>query len=77
MPLSPVQVARRLAALGRVAGIAGLSGHSGRVGMAADLIRRGASTTAGGWRCPGMVARYAASVNVEDGAIARYFGNGT
>ena len=24
----------------------------------------------------GMVARYAASVHVEDGAIARYFGNG-
>ena len=31
---------------------------------------------AGGWRDPGMVARYAASVDVEDGAIARYFGNG-
>lgn len=62
VPLSPAQVARRLAALGRVAGIEGLSGHSGRVGMAADLIRRGASTTsvqdAGGWRDPGMVARY-------------------
>ena len=80
VPLSPGQVARRLAALGRVAGIEGLSGHSGRVGMATDLIRRGASTTsvqdAGGWRDPGMVARYAASVDVEDGAVARYFGNG-
>lgn len=30
----------------------------------------------GAWRDPGMVARYAASVDVEDGAIARYFGNG-
>ena len=47
-------------------------------GLAAELVRRGASTTAiqqaGGWRSPQMVARYASSVAVEDGAVARHLG---
>ena len=80
VPLSPRQIARRLAALGERAGIRGLSGHSGRVGMAVELVRGGASTTtvqeAGGWKTADMVARYAAAVDVEDGAIARYFAGG-
>ena len=78
VPLTPGQIARRLAALGRAAGINGLSGHSGRVGLATELVRRGASTTAvqqaGGWRDPQMVSRYAAAVQPEDGAVARFFG---
>lgn len=80
VPLSPRQIARRLAALGEKADIKGLSGHSGRVGMAVELVRRGASTTsvqqAGGWKDPAMVARYARSVQAEDGAVARFFAGG-
>ena len=78
VPLSPRQINRRLQALARCAGLAGVSSHSGRRGMASELVRRGPSTTAiqqaGGWRSPQMVARYASAVNVEDGAIARFFG---
>ena len=76
IPLTGAQISRRLAALGRHAGVPGLSGHSGRHGLATELIRRGASTTAvqaaGGWRRPDMVSRYASHVDIEDGAVARY-----
>ena len=58
----------------------GVSSHSGRRGLASELVRRGASTTAvqaaGGWRSAAMVARYASAVAVEDGAVARLFGGG-
>ena len=80
VPLSGVQINRRLQALAELAGLAGVSSHSGRRGMASELGRRGVSTTAiqqaGGWRSPQMVARYASAVAVavEDGAVARYFG---
>ena len=78
IPLSPSQVNRRLQALAAAAGLTGVSSHSGRRGLASELIRRGASTTAvqqaGGWRDPQMVARYASAVRVETGAVARYFG---
>ena len=78
VPLSPGQVNRRVQTLARLAGLDGVSAHSGRRGMASELVRRGASTTAvqaaGGWRDPQMVARYASAVSVEDGAVARYFG---
>ena len=78
IPLSPSQVNRRLQALAAAAGLTGVSSHSGRRGLASELIRRGASTTAvqqaGGWRDPQMVARYASTVRVETGAVARYFG---
>ena len=74
--LSPAHISKRLAALGRHAGIPGLSGHSGRHGLATELIRRGASTTAvqaaGGWKRPDMVSRYASRVRIEDGAVAKY-----
>ena len=44
----------------RSAGLAGVSAHSGRRGMATELVRRGAPTTAiqqaGGWKDPQMVA---------------------
>lgn len=78
VPLSGVQINRRLQALAERAGIAGVSSRSGRRGMASELARRGASTTAvqrtGGWRNPRMVARYASAIAVEHGALARSFG---
>ena len=78
VPLSGVQINRRLQALAERAGIAGVSSHSGRRGMPSELVRRGASTAAvrqaGGWRNPRMVARYASAIAVEHGALARYFG---
>ena len=78
VPLSPRQVNRRVQTLARLAGLEGVSAHSGRRGLASELVRRGASTTAvqqaGGWKDPQMVARYASAVAVEDGAVARYFG---
>ena len=78
VPLSGAQVNRRLQALAERAGIAGVSSHSGRRGMACELVRRGASTTAaqqaGGWRNPRMVARYASAIAVEHGPLARQFG---
>ena len=57
---------RRLKALAELAKLTGVSSHSGRRGLASELVRRGASTTAiqqaGGWRSPQMVARYASAV---------------
>ena len=78
VPLSGVQINRRLQVLAELAGLAGVSSHSGRRAMASELVRRGISTTAiqqaGGWRSPQMVARYASAVAVEDGAVARWRG---
>ena len=78
VPLSPHQVNRRLQVLAAMLGLEGVSSHSGRRGLASELVRRGASTTAvqaaGGCRSPAMVARYASAVAVEDGAVARLFG---
>ena len=54
VPLSPVQVWRRLKAATEAAGIKGASTHSLRVGMTRDLVAGGASLievqNAGGWR---------------------------
>ena len=80
VPLGPHQVNRRLQVLAAELGLEGVSSHSGRRGLASELVRRGASTTAvqaaGGWRSAAMVARYASAVAVEDGAVARLFGDG-
>ena len=80
VPLGPHQVNRRVKVLAAALGIDGVSSHSGRRGLASELIRRGASTTAvqtaGGWQSAAMVARYASAVDVEDGAVARLFGGG-
>ena len=69
IPLSPHQVNRRVQVLAAALGLEGVSSHSGRRGLAPELVRRGASTTAvqlaGGWRSPAMVARYASAVAVE------------
>ena len=49
--------------------------------MAAELVRGGESTTAvpqaRGWRSPQMVARYASSIAVEDGTVARHVDSGS
>ena len=78
VPLSPHQVNRRVKVLAAALGLEGVSSHSGRRGLASELVRRGASTTAvqaaGGWQSAAMVARYASAVAVEDGAVARLFG---
>ena len=78
VPLSPHQVNRRVQVLAAALGLEGVSSHSGRRGLASELVRRGASTTAvqaaGGWQSAAMVARYASAVAVEDGAVARLFG---
>ena len=80
VPLGPHQVNRRMQVLAEALGLEGVSSHSGRRGLASELVRRGASTTAvqaaGGWRSAAMVARYASAVEVEDGAVARLFGGG-
>ena len=80
-PGSPViglgvsQINRRFAAACAAAGLEGRrTPHSGRGGLAGELAVRGASTRdvqlAGGWKNPGMVARYAARVGVGAGAGA-------
>lgn len=79
LDLSGRQISNRMRLLGEHVGIEGLSGHSGRCGLAADLVRRGESTTAiqvaGGGKAPRMILRYAsAAVRVEDGAAGRGFG---
>ena len=80
VPLSPAQINRRIQRLADLAGLDGVSSHSGRRGLAAELVRRGESTTAveqaGGWQSPHMVARYASAIAVEDGAVARCFDAG-
>ncbi len=75
--LAPCSVARRLRAAADAAGIGGrITGHSGRVGLASELVARGASTAdvmlAGGWQTARMVSHYAAGATAERGAVARY-----
>lgn len=70
-------IGRRFAQACKAAGLEGdYTGHSGRVGLAVELVRRGASTTevqlAGGWRSQAMVARYSAGIAASQGAVAKY-----
>lgn len=76
--LNGASIGRRIAAAARAAGVEGrVTGHSGRIGLASELVSRGASTAdtmlAGGWRTARMVARYAAGATAERGAVARHF----
>lgn len=75
--MNAATVARRLQAAAAAAGIEGrITGHSGRIGLASELVSRGASTAdvmlAGGWTTARMVAHYAAGSQAERGAVARY-----
>ena len=82
IPLSGRQVARRIDAAARAAGITDrrLTGHSGRVGLAVELTRAGAPLQAvmlaGGWKSAEMVKHYAAPIEAEHGAVARYLEDG-
>ena len=71
------QITRRFSAACAAAGLEGRrTPHSGRVGLAVELAARGATTRdvqlAGGWKNPGMVARYAARVDAGAGAVGRF-----
>ena len=56
----------------------GFSGHSPRVGMAQDLVAKGASLAelmvAGGWKSSDMPGRYAARQALRWGAVAKLHG---
>ena len=71
------QITRRFSAACAAAGLEGRrTPHSGRVGLAVELAARGATTRdvqlAGGWKNPGMIARYAARVGAGAGAVGRF-----
>ena len=75
--LSPRSIGRRFTAAVAAAGIeTRLTAHSGRVGLAAELTARGASTTetmlAGNWKTARMVAHYSAGAAAERGAVKKY-----
>ena len=70
------QIARRLRALGELAGLPRpFSGHSPRVGMAQDMAKEGeglpAMMQAGRWKRSEMPARYTARLDASEGATAR------
>ena len=75
--LNGASLSRRLSAAAKAAGIdRRITAHSGRVGLAAELTMRGASThdvmLAGNWKSTVMVAHYSAAARAEKGAVARY-----
>lgn len=78
LSVSAAGVARRLAAAGKAAGLeTRLTGQSGRVGMARDLIARGASVDevmkAGRWSTPTEIVRYTQDLTAEENAVARWY----
>ena len=76
--LASGEVSRILKRLAQRAGIesSAISGHSARVGMAQDLVARGADLPAimqaGRWKTPAMPARYAERLLAGRGAVARF-----
>lgn len=77
IPLSCRQIANRFQACCNHAGLYGkLTAHSGRIGLASELITRGASTgavaLAGGWKSERMVLHYSQQARTEQGAVAKY-----
>ena len=76
--LSTRQISRRLQGACFHAGIEGrITSHSGRIGLASELLERGASAgsiaLAGGWGSEKTVLHYAKRARVEKGAVATYF----
>jgi len=71
-------MANRIRAAAKAAGLEGrYSGHSAPVGMACDLLAKGASVedvqTAGRWAAPKMVLRYGRSELAGRSAVADYY----
>ena len=80
IPLSGRSIARRIKRLAKEGGIEGASSHSARVGMARDLVQRGASIVqlqnAGGWKSPEQPGHYARRETAEEGVVAQMFPEG-
>ncbi len=76
--VTSAEVARTFKRIGRMLGLSPdetlrISGHSTRIGAAQDLTIAGAALpeimAAGGWRSPGMPARYARKLDARNGAM--------
>ena len=80
IPLSLSAIARRIKRLAKEGGIEGASSHSARVGMARDLVQRGASIVqlqnAGGCEIPRAAGHYARRETAEEGVVAQMFPEG-
>lgn len=77
VPMICQQIANRLQACRTHAELNGqVTAHSGRIGLASELITRGANTgsvaLAGGWKSEGMVIHYSQQARVEQHAVAKY-----
>lgn len=77
VPLTCRQIAHRFQACCEHSGLEGkFTAHSGRIGLASELVTRGASTgsvaLAGGWQSERMVLHYSQQARVEQGAVAKY-----
>ncbi|MYF37530.1 MAG: tyrosine-type recombinase/integrase [Gammaproteobacteria bacterium] len=77
VPMICRQIANRFQACCTHAGLNGqFTAHSGRIGLASELITRGANTgsvaLAGGWKSERMVLHYSQQARIEQGAVAKY-----
>ena len=80
-PITSAEVARTFKRIAKCIGLdagaaSNISGHSTRIGAAQDLTTAGAALpeimAAGGWRSPGMPARYARKLNARRGAMREW-----
>jgi len=80
-PITSAEVARTFKRIAKCIGLnteaaRNISGHSTRIGAAQDLTTAGAALpeimAAGGWRSPGMPARYARKLDARRGAMREW-----
>ena len=80
-PITSAEVARTFKRIAKCIGLgtdaaSNISGHSTRIGAAQDLTTAGAALpeimAAGGWRSPGMPARYARKLDARRGAMREW-----
>ena len=80
-PITSAEVARTFKRIARCIGLdcaaaGNISGHSTRIGAAQDLTMAGAALpeimAAGGWRSPGMPARYTRKLDARRGAMREW-----
>jgi integrase len=80
-PITSAEVARTFKRIAKCIGLnaeaaGNISGHSTRIGAAQDLTTAGAALpeimAAGGWRSPGMPARYARKLDARRGAMREW-----